>query len=143
MTPGEIALVREALTWAQLNGFQRRTWTQPIEYGEMPSIDLKTGLWRSGRAVAFEADNGAWSIGVDPDGGVIGHHFTWHPVTTVAMAVDLLVDAEILPQRFHSAYRAGWAAADLWHRDVASFYIADLGATTNDPNAPFPAGGIR
>src|SRR5689334_22148135 len=42
--------------------------------------------------------------------------YRYRPVKSVAHAVDSLVAEGILPARFSTAYRAGWAAALAYHR---------------------------
>lgn len=135
-TTAEISLIREARQHLINRGFRYRAYDST--YTEPRTTDPVTGLPRSGRAVTAALDDGAWSVGIDAKPCAYGHHFTWHKITSVAQAIDLIVQTGLLPQRFHSAYRAGWHAAEVWAGPTERAEFVRLFQAPE--NISFPAG---
>lgn len=129
MTVADIALMREIVRWRKNHDidFVRRI----VPYGAPYWKDYRTG-----REVWFQPKD--WpSLFV-----VAGRHVHGSAVfaDSVAQAVDALVAYGYLPQRFSSAYRAGWHAAQVWYDDQMRDED-ELKRLFGDPeNISFPAG---
>ena len=132
MTVAEIALMREIVKWRKAN-----------RYTYLPdrSRYRHRDTWRSVGWVALDSDMPP-AVGVSPDYKQV--IFDWHRVTSFTEAVDLLVALGYLPQRFSSAYRAGWHAATVWEQHPATArrgWKEEFARLFHDPyNISFPAG---
>lgn len=126
LTTGEIALLREVFRWARNRGIQRNTWTG--------------GVWRTdvhGKRVAIDDGLVGWA----PDRWTDYH---WLAVDSIAQAVDVLVAVDYLPQRFSSAYAAGWDASAVWYDDDEMHGGDKFKRLFQDPeNISFPVGEYR
>jgi hypothetical protein len=132
MTTDEIALMREIVRWRKNHDID---FVRRAVYGAPYWKDYRTG-----REVWFEAKQ------VRPLGIVEGRK-AWPqaiPADSLAQAVDLLVAYGYLPQRFSSAYRAGWHAAQVWEQHPATArrgWEAEFARLFRDPlNISFPVG---
>jgi hypothetical protein len=130
LTADEIALMREIVGWRRNHeiDFVRRI----IPYGAPYWKDYRTGreVWfeyRTGNSVSVVADGGEWPVQI--------------PAGTLTQTVDVLVAYGYLPQRFSSAYRAGWQASKVWH-GVGAADSDEFRRLFHDPlNVSFPVGG--
>jgi hypothetical protein len=131
MTVEDIALMREIVRWRRANG---------INY--VPD-------WSRYRASTRDGSSVAWTtLDIPRDDPMVGvtHDYLapyeWHRVHSFREAVDLIVALGFLPQRFSSAYRAGWHASHVWHDASAEFPPEEFERLFHDPeNISFPAGG--
>ena len=98
MTVAEIALMREIVRWRKNHDID---FVRRAVYGAPYWKDYRTGreVWfqrNQEHPMSLVADRAAWPATA--------------PADSLAQAVDLLVAYGYLPQRFSSAYRAGWDA---------------------------------
>lgn len=129
LTTDEIALLREVARWRRNHKVSYFQWRPGKGFGVMTEwklwADDDDANW-SGRGprgrrqanVTYEPDR---SGADEPQPRVVvtkdyygGENLRELPTCTVAETVDCLVALGYLPQRFSSAYRAGWHAADVW-----------------------------
>lgn len=141
MTGDEIALYRDVIRWCRANNvsFQRHNgrWMEPTDYETMRGPVV-------GRSVEIWNNYGSWELGIDAHGGSRTPDVTWHKAVSLAKSIDLLVHLDMLPPRFHSAYRAGWHACEVWEQHPATArrgWEAEFSRLFHDPdNIGFPAG---
>lgn len=135
MSVAEVALMRAIVLYRRVGGpinpradFYRRRWhviggewldvAYDIQATDDPEDGYAIVLYSRGRYASYEKAE----------------------VRTVTQAVDLLVTFGYLPQRFSSAYAAGWHAASVWYDPKPE--SDELGRLFHDPeNISFPAVG--
>jgi hypothetical protein len=130
MSTEEISLMREIVRWRKNHGIDFVRRINP--YGDPYWKDYATGreVWfyrnESGMALSGLGDFSTADI----------------PATSFTQAVDLLVAYGYLPQRFSSAYRAGWHASRVWEVGSDEFGTSDeFKRLFHDPlNVSFPVG---
>jgi len=141
LTVEEIALYRDVLRWCRANNvfFQQHNgrWMEPTEYETMRGPVV-------GRSVEIWNHHGTWELGIDDHGGSRTPDVTWHKAVSLTKSIDLLVHLEMLPPRFHSAYRAGWHACKVWEQHPGTAprgWEDEFKRLFHDPaNISFPAG---
>lgn len=128
MTTEEIALMREIVQWRKNHDIDFVRRINP--YGAPYWKDYRTG-----REVWFQPKYAVpLSIGTK-------HESYSVLAESLAQAVDLLVAYGYLPQRFSSAYRAGWHASRVWFR-LGAADDEEFQRLFHDPeNISFPAIG--
>jgi hypothetical protein len=136
LTTDEIALLRAIVIYRKAKGIQHQVhnarYLEPTDFRPADGPRVR-------RSVEVSNDYGTWEIGIDPDGDSRSPNYTWHRVTGVAHAVDLLVLHGLLPLRFSSGYRAGWHASEIWHDPEGRDH--EFERLFHDPeNISFPAG---
>jgi hypothetical protein len=139
LTTDEIALLRDLFRWCKANDirFQQHNgrWIEPTSYDAVrgPIVGRSVEIWNR---------YGTWELGIDDHGGGRTPDVTWHKAVSVAHSLDLLVLLGLLPQRFSSAYRAGWHAAEVWYGpETDSAAAREHARLFHDPaNISFPAG---
>lgn len=139
MTTDEIALMRAIITWRKAHGieFVRRQ----VMGTYWVDVFGRTGAKQ--RCVAIELRHSPSA----PMGVCAGLYdsYTWLGAETFTQAVDVLVAYGYLPQRFSSAYGAGWHAAQIWEQTPATgrrgWRGEEFARLFHDPdNISFPAG---
>lgn len=158
LTTDEIALLREVSRWRRNHKVSYFQWRPGKGFGVMTEWKLWTddpeaALGRRQTNVAYEPDRAHRD---DPQPRIVvtrnyygGEEFRELPTRSVAETIDMLAALGYLPQRFSSAYRAGWHAAEVWHdvwvngeREPTS--DAEHARLFHDPeNVSFPAGEYR
>jgi hypothetical protein len=124
LTLDEIALLREVFRWARDHDVTRTAWGDAWKQGRKGKM-----VTRDENAIGWAADR--WS------------DFHWLTVDSIAQAVDVLVAVGHLPQRFSSAYLAGWNALAVWRGSDRSDR-AEFRRLFHDPeNISFPVGEYR
>lgn len=130
MTTDEIALMREIVRWRKNHDID---FVRRAVYGGPYWKDCRTG-----REVWFQVNQSR------PLSIYSGRHASAVLAGSVAQAVDALVAYGYLPQRFSSAYRAGWHAAQVWEQHPATArrgWEDEFARLFHDPlNVSFPAG---
>lgn len=125
LTLDEVALLREVFRWARNHDVTRTAWGDAWRQGlkgKMVTRDENTIGWAPDR----------WS------------DYHWLAVDSIAQAVDVLVAVGYLPQRFSSAYRAGWDASAVWHDDDEAHGGDEFARLFHDvENISFPVGEHR
>lgn len=146
MSVEDIALLREIARWCRGSG----PWPR-VDYYARPKGDHSWSQRADLPGLPYQAGRGAWvALEVrdtdDPgDAYAVLLYSKGSPVSdkievrSVTQAVDLLVALGFLPQRFSSAYRAGWHAAWVWETGLAP--QEEFKRLFHDPdNTSFPAG---
>jgi hypothetical protein len=138
LTTDEIRLYRDVLDWCRANNvsFQQHNgrWMEPTEYRPIhgPIVGRSVEIWNR---------YGTWELGIDAHGGSRTPDVTWHKAVSLTKSIDLLVHLEMLPRRFHSAYRAGWHASRVWHDPQSEPDSTEFRRLFHDiDNISFPAG---
>lgn len=106
MTVDEVALVREIVRWRR-----NRKAEYEHAWAALRMTDGRSIAWNTYSALHWPK---AGEIGVCADRR--RRPLCWHEVHSVTEAVDVIVALGYLPQRFSSAYRAGWENAMIWEK---------------------------
>lgn len=136
MTTEEVGLLKELVRWRRNRG---GVTVGSKGYGHIKLADGRTLWWQTRLCMNW------------PHRGEIGVHESswrppsWHQVESVTQAVDIVVALGYLPQRFSSAYRAGWNASAVWHgSDDYHVPTEEFQRLFHNPdNISFPVGDHR
>lgn len=117
LTTAEIGLLREISRWRRNHGVTYFQWRPGVGFGVLTEWKCWSGPDRDRRMANLtyepERDSRAARLLVSAD--YYRDDFREIPAATVTQAVDMLVALGYLPQRFSSAYQAGWHASSYWY----------------------------
>jgi hypothetical protein len=125
LTVDEIALLREVARWRRANGVSYFQWRPGCRIGVFTEWYRYDG--RKRETLSYEPGSESRCPQVVVTHAYYGGEDKVLPVETVTQAIDVLVALGYLPQRFSSAYRAGWNASGSLI-GVGNDVIADLEA---------------